>query len=77
MYDVQVLCGLLQPLCITYRRYVGCYILYTCCAGVIWDVAYSLGMLHALCGLSQPLCIMYMRYVGCYILYVGCYSLYV
>ena len=28
MYDVQALCGLLQPLCIMYRHYVGSYVLY-------------------------------------------------
>ena len=28
MYDVQALCGLLYPLWMMYRRYVGLYILY-------------------------------------------------
>ena len=31
MYDVYALCGLLQPLRMMYRRYVGCCILYMGC----------------------------------------------
>ena len=31
MYDVLVICGLLQPLCMMYRRYLGYYIIYVGC----------------------------------------------
>ena len=55
MYDVQALCGLLQPLHIMYRRNVGCYILYTCCTCVMWDVASYMYVVQALCGLFYVL----------------------
>ena len=55
MYDVHALCGLLQPLCIMYRRYVGCYILYACCTCVMWAVASYVYVVQVLCGLLHPL----------------------
>ena len=35
MHDAQALCGLLHPLCMLDRRYVGCHSLYACCAGAM------------------------------------------
>ena len=62
MYDVQALSGLLQPLCILYRRYVSCYILFACCTCVmwavtssLWDVTSSMYDVQALCGLLHVL----------------------
>ena len=55
MHDVQALCGLLQPLCIMHRRYVGCYILYACCTCVMWAVASYMYDVQALCGLLHVL----------------------
>jgi len=55
IYDVYALCGLLQPLCIMYRRYVGCYILYACCTCVMWAVASYMYVVQALCGLLHVL----------------------
>ena len=51
MYDVQVLCGLLYPLCMKYKRHVA--------------VTASMYDVQALCGLLRPLCMMHVRYVGC------------
>ena len=55
MYDVQALCGLFQPLCIMFRRYVGCYILYVCCTCVMWAVASYVYDVYALCWLLHVL----------------------
>ena len=62
IYELLALCGLLQTLCMMYRRYVGCYIVYSCCSGVVWavissmwDVVASMYDAQALCGLLYPL----------------------
>ena len=55
MHDVQALRELLHPICMMYMRRVGCYILYACCAGVMWDITASMYDVHALCGLLHPL----------------------
>ena len=66
IYDVCALCGLLQPLCIMYKRYVGCCILYACCICVMWAVASYMYDVQALCGL------LYVRTLTLIIIKVQC-----
>ena len=68
MYDVHALCEIFRPLCMMYRRYVGYYVLYVLCTGVMWAITSSMYDVQALFGLLHPLCVMYRRDVGCYIL---------
>ena len=60
-----------------YRRYVGFYVIYVWCRGVMCAITSSMQDVQALCGLLHLLCLIHMRYVGCHILYVGFYILYV
>ena len=55
MHDVYALYGLLHPLCMIYRRRVGCYILYACFTGVMCAVTASMYDVQSLCGLLHPL----------------------
>ena len=85
-----LLCGLLQPLCMMCRRYVGCYGLYVGCYSLyVWcvddvlAVASSMHDAQALCELLHPLCGFLQAPCGllhplCMLhrRYEGCYRLY-
>ena len=50
MYDVHALCGLLRPMCMMYRRYVGYYVLYVLCKVIMWaitSIMYDVQALYA------------------------------